>query len=199
MAKLPAPLFYLLGLVVSGGLLASCGGASESASPPAKAPPTALASPTVVDATRHYATLLASGAALATPASRRYAGVAASSSTDSSFRVVLSDFEIEAFLDSQHHFAGVNIVPHRAPEDPNRVVLAVPQPPAHLVRLGELRRAFGAGARLPPPLHVLPHYRFAYRPTPDSRPVTIEAFMPAPTYVDSARAEHLMLYLTPPK
>jgi hypothetical protein len=199
MAKLVNYPSNLIGMVASGILLASCGGASEPARAPAQVAPTAPPAITVVDATRHYASLLASGASLATPASRRYAGVAASSATDSSFRVVLPDFEIEAFLDSQQNLAGADIVPHPAPEDPNRIVMAVPQPPAHLVRLGELRRVFGAGAELAPPLNTLSHYRFAYQPSPSSRPVTIEAFMPAPTYVDSARAEHLMLYLTPAK
>jgi hypothetical protein len=199
MAKLVSCPSSLIGMVASGILLANCGGASEPARAPVQVAPTAPPALTVVDATRHYASLLASGASLATPASRRYAGVAASSATDSSFLVVLPNFEIEAFLDSQQHLAGADIVPHRAPEDPNRLVLAVPQPPAHLVRLGELRHAFGTGASLPPPFHVLPHYRFTYQPSPSSRPVTIEAFMPAPTYVDSAHAEHLMLYLVPPK
>jgi hypothetical protein len=199
MAKLTGCLSSLLGMMVGGMLLASCGGANEPARAPAQAAPTATSPLTVVDITHHYADLLANGAHLATPASRRYASTAAVADTDTSFSLMLPHCEIVALLTKQQQLVHVFVLPHPAPEDPNRIVMAVPQPPAHLVRLGELRHAFGTGASLPPPLHVLPHYRFAYQPTPNSRSVTIEAFMPAPTYVDSAHAEHLMLYLTPPK
>jgi len=185
--------------MVGGVVLANCGGANDPTRAPAQAALMALPPPTVVDITHHYADLLAKGAHLATPASRRYASTAAVADTDTSFSLLLPDCEIVALLTKKQRLVHVFILPHPAPEDPNRLVMAVPQPPAHLVRLGDLRRVFGPGAELAPPLNVLPHYRFAYQPSPSSRPVTIEAFMPAPTYVDSARAEHLMLYLTPPK
>ena len=193
---------WLLGLVANLAL-AACGSpnAPSQATPPAAPRPASAvpSAPAVVEVARHYAELLAQGTALATLASRQYAGVSASSVADSSFSVVLPACQVQALLDGQQRLTTVAVVARRAPEDPNRRILASPTAPAHLVRLGELRQAFGAGAALPPPFDVLRHYQFIYRPTSTGSAVTIQAFMPTTTYADSAQAEQLVISKAPPQ
>jgi hypothetical protein len=174
MAKLTPHCTFLLKLAAAAGPLASCGGPTQSVptTPPmiVQAPAPAPSVPAVV---RHYASLMAQGARLTTPASRQLSG----------------------FLDGQQRLQSVDLSTPRPPEDPHRLALYVPPPPAQLVRLGQLRQLFGVGA--PGPYQALNQYYFTYQPSAASPAVTIQAFMPSASVADAALVDHLSIFIAP--
>ena len=152
--KLPR---LLIPLALLGMLSAGCGhSAAPAAAPPVAVPepePSAQLpnQPSVAAVVRHFAGLLAQGSPLSTPAERQLAGQMPQSqpadNDDPGAGVFLSyemtTYVVEVLLDRQQRIVDLNIRAPRAPEDPHRTVLNVPQPWPHFVRLSELRRAFG--------------------------------------------------------
>ena len=207
MTKLPQYRLFYGALLALDALLAGCDGAGKPASRAtavAKTPAGSVAPAPlpVAEVARHYADMLARDASLATPASRTFAGVVPTSQPASaagdSYSVVLTlalpNCQVHAFLDRRQHLADVEIGLPRPPEDPNRLTEDVRLPPARLVRLGELRRAFGKGASSPKPFDF--QYCFTYRPVPAGPPLTIKAFLPYPAFADSMMVDHLTIFKT---
>lgn len=145
----------LMPLALLAMLSAGCGhSAAPAAVPPAAvpAPPAQLPKqPLVVTTVRHFTGLLAQGTPLRTPAERQFAGQMPRSqpadNDDPGAGVFLlyemSTYVAEVHLDRQQRVVDLYIRAPRAPEDPHREILNVPQPWPRFVRLGELRRAFG--------------------------------------------------------
>ena len=149
----------LMPLALLGMLSAGCGHSAA----PAAAPPVAVHEPepepsaqlpnqpSVVAVVRHFTGLLAQGSPLSTPAARQFAGQMPQSqpadNADPGAGVFLfyemTTYVVEVLLDRQQRVVDLHIRAPRAPEDPHRTVLNVPQPWPRFVRLGELRRAFG--------------------------------------------------------
>lgn len=171
----PWPLPRLLApLALLAMLSAGCGhSAAPAAAPPAAvpAPPAQLPKqPSVVAVVRHFTGLLAQGSPLSTPAERQLAGqMPQSQPADNDdpragefLSYEMTTYVVEVLLDRQQRVVDLHIRAPRAPEDPHRKILNVPQPWPRFVRLGELRRAFGPETiqpRLPDQVY------FRYQPT----------------------------------
>lgn len=184
---------YWLALAISGWL---AGGQQPGATPATRQP-----APSVPAVVQHYANLMAERTALATPASRRFAGrvpvsYPGTASHPAGFSLKLPQCEVQAFLDEHQQLRSVDIGPVRLPEDPHRLALNPPADrPVRLVRLGELRQLFGAGA--PGPYPALHQYHFTYQPAPARRALTIRAFLAGSTSADSTVVSHLTIFTAP--
>ena len=178
--------------------LASCSPGEptqQAATPAAKNKRTAAghtAMPGIAELTRHYADLMAQQTPLPTPQSRQNA-TPVGRPEEQLFTRKLPSYEVLFALNKQQQLHMVEIKSPRIPEDPNRLAKYQPQPAAHLVRLGELRRVFGQGAEASGPGNKPHDYDFSYRPSPDKRQITIRAFVPAFVYADSAMVEYILI------
>jgi hypothetical protein len=195
--------YFLVCSSVAGSLLAACG----RAEPPAQAvpPPKAsapLAPPTVVEAARHYAVLLARSAPLSTPTQRQYGGqqptsqdLAASSPGYHSLSWRLPRYEIHAFVNQQGQMKSVTIKAPRVPDDPNRVVFEPRKPLPQLVRLRELRQAFGRETMVPPA--ALGQCTFSYRPVAAGPALLLLALLPTDAPTDTTMVQELAISIVP--
>ena len=195
----------LIGSITVAGLLAGCTGSADS-SPPRQAPAAAQAAPTVAEAARHYADLVARGTPLLPSADCRFAGVepvrrpAPNTSTEysASLTWTLQACEVGGLLDQQQRLFDVTIEVPLSPEPVHPIVKYTPRRPAQLVRLGELRRVFGPGTNATAPEEAGEYY-FTYRPVATARKLTIQAFLSGEARTDSAAVDRIAIFIAPPQ
>jgi hypothetical protein len=196
--------YFLIGGSIAGSLLVACGRPEPpaQAAPTPKAPPP-LALPTLVEAARHYAKLLARSAPLSTPAQLNYAGQPATKQIlayDSSGTATLSwrlpTYEVHAFVDRQQQLMAVSIQAPYVPDDPNRVVFEPRKALPRLVRLRDLRQAFGRETMVTPA--TLMQCTFSYRPVAARPPLLLLAFLPTNTPTDTTMVRELAISPAPP-
>jgi hypothetical protein len=187
----PAVFTGLFGLASS--QLVSCG----EASPPASRVP--RPAPSVVAVARYYAGHLARGTRFTTAASRVFADSVASLGSNNSLTINLGTCEVQGWVDSLQRLTSVRIMAPYAQYRRWREVDRARPCPYLLVRLGALRRAFGAGnIEQDPPLTKLEGSRcypvlFSCQPVPNHQ-VQLYACVPTADYVDSVRVNTLSLY-----
>jgi hypothetical protein len=195
--------YFLLCSSVAGSLLAACG----RNEPPAQAvptpkTPTPLVLPTVVEAARHYAALLARSAQLSTPTQQQYGGqqptrqdLAANSPGYHSLSWRLPKYEIYAFVNQQWQLKSLTIEAPHVPEDPNRAVFEPRKPLPRLVGLRELRQAFGRETMVPPA--ALGQCTFSYRPVAAGPALLLLAFLSTDTPTDTTMVQELAISIVP--
>jgi hypothetical protein len=191
--------YFLMCSSVTGSLLAACG----HNEPPAQAVPTSKAPtprvpPTVVEAARHYAALLARSAQLSTPTQRQYGGqqptlqdLAADSPGYHSLSWRLPRYEIHAFANQQWQLKSLTIKAPHVPDDPNRAVFEPRKPLPRLVRLRELRQAFGRETMVPPA--ALGQCTFSYRPVATEPALLLLAFLSTDAPTDTTMVQELAI------
>jgi len=195
--------YFLVCGCVAGSLLAACG----RPEPPAQAAPTPQAPtppvlPTVVEAARHYAALLARPAPLSTSAQQQYGGqqptrqdLAASSPGYHSLSWRLPAYEIHVFVNQQGQLKSVTIQAPHVPEDPNRVAFEPRRALPRLVRLRDLRQAFGPETMVPPA--SLMQCTFSYRPVAAGPALMLLAFLPTDAPTDTTMVSELAISPAP--
>jgi len=192
---------FLLGVSTAGSLLVACGRSEQPAQAvPAARPPLAL--PTVVEAARHYAELLARSAPLTTPAQRLYAGqqaarqpVAGDSAGTATLSWRLPTYEIHAFVNQQQQLMAVSMQAPYVPDDPERAVFEPRKALPRLVRLRDLRQAFGHETMVPPA--ALMQCTFSYR-SAAGKPLMLLAFLPTDAPTDTTMVRELAISPAPP-
>jgi hypothetical protein len=189
-------------VAVGFGLLTACGGPKESPRMVQHLSDTRAAqpSPGVTEVVRHYADLMARGARLTTTASRQLAGSQAVITADSqSFYLSFATCYVEAELNRQQRLTAVSVAESEsASVVPKAIDFSIPKV-ERLVRLGDLRRAFGPGKLGIASMTLAKATRrfpveFIYQPAPTSQPVQISATMPVPSYADSSKVHSINMY-----
>lgn len=166
----------------------------QQAAAPIRPAKSEAAASEVVALAQHYADLLAHRARLPTAASREGATPFTNGTAEvQGYSRTFSDYRIYLDLDSTFLLQNVSIESLPLPEDPKRLVLQAPPLPARLVRLGELRRAFGREQKADGPQEEPYTFNFSYHPRPQLRPVTIQAEIPAFKLTDSTMVERLLV------
>ncbi|GAB3638152.1 hypothetical protein GCM10027422_37420 [Hymenobacter arcticus] len=181
-------------------MVASCHGAPALEAAPAAGARPAKPVPTVLLVTRHFAEELARGTQFRAADAPRYADSLFSLDASDNLYLNLPTCQVEAFLTPDRALEHVYIlVPRRLPGPHPELNRARPNPD-RLLRLGELRRAFGPGKiDRNPPLTKEEFTRsypvtFRCQPTPTSRPVLLNAALPTAAYADSAWVNSISIY-----
>jgi hypothetical protein len=115
-----------------------------------------------------------------------------------SFTLSLPNGFIKGWLDNSHHLESLTINAPDLPLKPGQPLDLSHAPAGRLVRLGELRRAFGPGKVEEPMLTEqvatsLFAVSFQYRPANANRPVAIEANMHVPSYADTTKVAFISI------
>ncbi|MDJ0365565.1 hypothetical protein QMK33_10395 [Hymenobacter sp. H14-R3] len=193
--------YPLAGRWVVGGwlLLAGCHGAPATESAPAPGGLPAKLVPTVLRVTRHFADELAQGTQFRAADAPRYADSLLHFSATSHFYLSLPGCLVESTLMPDKTLDFVFVwMPFRPPGSHPALDRSRPNPD-RLLRLGELRRAFGPGKIDSTPVLTKETFTrsypvtFRYQPTPESRPVLLSAAMPTAAYADSAWVNSISL------
>lgn len=183
----------LLGLA-AGAIAAGCGPVNESASV-AAAP---AHKPSVPEVVGHFAVQMAKATPLPTVESRRYGGDSLPGllADEATYTLALPTCTVEVELDKKQQLESVYIWARRHSQGSDTMP-ALPTP-ERLVRLGELRRIFGAGQIKPALLTKQEAWRrypveFSYLLAPGGREARIRAMMFTPEYSDSAMVHSISL------
>lgn len=181
-------------------LVAGCHGAPATELVPAAGSQLTKPVPTALLVTRHFADALAQGTQFRAAAAPRYADSLFHFGTNGTICLSLTTCLVESDLNPDKTLGFVFVwLPRRLPEAQAALNRARPNPD-RLLRLGELRRAFGPGKINRNPILTKEEYTrsypvvFRYQPTPTSHPVLLNAAMPTAAYADSAWVNSISLY-----
>jgi len=107
----------------------------------------------------------------------------------------LPTYEVHAFVNRQQQLLAVSIQTPYVPDDPNRAVVEPRKALPRLVRLRDLRQAFGRETMVPPA--ALRQCTFSYRPVAAGPALLLLAFLPTGAPTDTTMVRELAISPAP--
>lgn len=180
-------------------LLTACGESGQQYLDPSVSSKEIRSVPSVFELTRYYADLMAHETRFADFSRRPFADSLLVIAPDkASFTLSLPNCVLSGQLDTLQRLDDVYVRSLIVQLKPGQPLDLSRAPAARLMRLGELRRAFGPGKVEEPSLTEevstsLFTVSFRYRPVKNRRSVTIEANMHIPNYADTTRVAFISM------